>query len=312
MDLVYATLMSRCTEGTFLHTPPKEKMFHPGSCGFFNEGGQWESITDLTDLNEFNLNGYVPPTKQLNLMEPTVCTWKKKVVEKNEGHGFGVTSEVSGLAAQAPVDVGANAAVRSTAKAGAGVVVSPNVVYKTFDTRAPKIIGDWMKHNMENLSTQHKQQIAEFGVWVITATWVTEKCDIAMWNKTGNKIDAGFNVGATNIGKIGLKGSREIQFDNDEHIVYDEPGGYAISFRGVQFRPSSKFWSNKLKQKGPKDGYLRTAPMQYLDQDGNRIDEDGNLINEDGNRIDKDGNLIEEPEIYMELVGFDEASQKTE
>ncbi|KAH7549007.1 hypothetical protein BM1_10780 [Bipolaris maydis] len=287
-------------------------MFHPGSCGFFNEGGQWESITDLTDLNEFNLNGYFPPTKQLNLMEPTVCTWKKKVVEKNEGHGFGVTSEVSGLAAQAPVDVGANAAVGSTAKAGAGVVVSPNVVYKTFDTGAPKIIGDWMKDNMENLSTQHKQQIAEFGVWVITATWVAEKCDIAMWNKTGNKIDAGFNVGATNIGKIGLKGSREIQFDNDEHIVYDEPGGYAISFRGVQFRPSSKFWSNKLKQKGPKDGYLRTAPMQYLDQDGNRIDEDGNLINEDGNRIDKDGNLIEEPEIFMELVGFDEASQKTE
>ncbi|KAJ5060223.1 hypothetical protein J3E74DRAFT_270938 [Bipolaris maydis] len=313
MDLVYAALMSRCTEGTFLYTPPKDKMFHPGSCGFFNEGGQWESITDLTDLNEFNLNGYFPPTKQLNLMEPTVCTWKKKVVEKNEGHGFGVTSEVSGLAAQAPVDVGANAAVGSTAKAGAGVVVSPNVVYKTFDTGAPKIIGDWMKDNMENLSTQHKQQIAEFGVWVITATWVAEKCDIAMWNKTGNKIDAGFNVGATNIGKIGLKGSREIQFDNDEHIVYDqEPGGYAISFRGVQFRPSSKFWSNKLKQKGPKDGYLRTAPMQYLDQDGNRIDEDGNLINEDGNRIDKDGNLIEEPEIFMELVGFDEASQKTE
>lgn len=67
-----------------------------------------------------------------------------------------------------------------------------------------------------------------------------------------------------------------------------------------------------MKEKGPKDGYLRTAPMQFLDRDGNLIDEDGNLIDKDGNRIDKDGNLIEEPEIYMELVGFDEADIKTE
>ena len=52
--------------------------------------------------------------------------------------------------------------------------------------------------------------------------------------------------------------------------------------------------------------------MQFLDRDGNLIDEDGNLIDKDGNRIDKDGNLIEEPEIYMELVGFDEADIKTE
>jgi hypothetical protein len=221
MDLAYATLMSKCTEGTFLYTPPKDKIFHPGSCGFFNKGGQWELITDLNDLHESDSNGYVPPTEKLNLVEPTVCTWKKKVVEKNDSYGFGVKAEVSGLAAQAPVDVGANTAMGSTAKAGAGVVVSPNVVHNRFDTSAMTIIGRWIKANMKNLTARHERQIAEFGVWIIMATWVTEKCDIAMWNKTGNKIDAGVEVGATNIGKIGLSRSREVQFDIDEHIVYD-------------------------------------------------------------------------------------------
>ena len=42
-----------------------------------------------------------------------------------------------------------------------------------------------------------------------------------MWNKTGKKIDTGVQVGATNIGKVGLKGSREINTDVNEHKVYD-------------------------------------------------------------------------------------------
>jgi hypothetical protein len=208
MDLAYAALMSMCTEGTFLYTSAKDAILHPGSCGFFDEGGRWRSITDLTEDKQLKADQYKLPQKPLNLEDPVTCKWTKKVVERDEG-------------AQAPIDLGANVAVGSTAKAGAGLVVSPNVVHKQFDTKARVTIEKWVKDNMKALSAEQGQYISDFGVWIIMATWATEKCDIAMWNKTGKKIDTGIQVGATNIGKVGLKGSREINTDVDEHKVYD-------------------------------------------------------------------------------------------
>lgn len=227
MDLAYATIMRLCTEGTFLYTPAKDDILHPGSCGFFDEGGRWRPITDLTKPEQLKADQYKPPQKPLGLEDPITCKWERKVVEMDEERGFGVKAEVSGIAAQAPVDLGANVAVGSTAKAGAGLVVSPNVVHKQFDTKARGTVEKWIKDNVKALSAEQGQHIQEFGVWIIMGTWVTQKCDISMWNKTGKKIDTGVEVGATNIGKVGLKGSREINTDVDEHKVYD------VSYRVV-------------------------------------------------------------------------------
>jgi len=317
--------MSKCTEGTYLYTPPNANIFHPGSCGLFNDNGVWEPITDLTALKEDNRLGLKLPKEGLVLTDPATCSWNKKVVEKNEGRGFGAKAEVSGIAAQAPVDVGANFAVGSTAKAGAGVVVSPNVVHTKFNLDAHRIIEKWIQDNMPQLTDRYQTMIERFGIWVITSTWVTEKCDIAMWNKTGSKIDTGAEIGATNIGKLGVNSSHEVQNDIDEHKVWNEPGGHAISFSGMVFRPSKKFWSNKWKQiQQPKAGALRIFEMSLptKDKDGNvldknrniikdngqRIDKDGNLVDEDGDRIDEDGNLIDEdgniiPEWSTEVIG---------
>ncbi|KAI4651935.1 hypothetical protein J4E93_002131 [Alternaria ventricosa] len=303
MDYAYSQLMSKCTEGTYLYTPPKANVFHPGSCGLFDANGVWESITDLTALKEDNLLGLKLPKEGLVLTDPATCSWNKKVVEKNEGRGFGAKAEVSGIAAQAPVDVGANFAVGSTAKAGAGVVVSPNVVHTKFNLDAQRIIEKWIQDNMLQLTDRYQTSIERFGIWVITSTWVTEKCDIAMWNKTGSKIDTGAEIGATNIGKLGVNSSHEVQNDIDEHKVWDK-------------------WK-QIQQ--PKAGALRilecSMPIKdkdgnYLDKDGNitrngngkRVDKDGNLVDEDGDRIDEDGNLIDEdgniiPEWSTEVIG---------
>jgi len=332
MEYAYSQLMSKCTEGTYLYTPPKALNFHPGSCGLFNANGVWESITDLTALKKDNPNNYKIPQGELVLNEPTLCTWNKKVVEKNEGSGFGAKAEVSGIAAQAPVDVGANFAVGSTAKAGAGVIVSPGVVHTKFNLDARRIVEKWIQDNMKDLTDRYMDWISQFGIWVITATWVTQKCDIAMWNKTGSKIDTGAEIGATNIGKLGVKSSSEVSHDIDEHREFSEPGGYAVSFSGMLFRPSKKFWSKKLKHiQRPKEGSLRVEEaidigfslsddnedINVLDENGNiiqengqRIDKDGNLVDEDGDRIDKDGNPIDEdgniiPEFSMEVIGDD-------
>jgi len=300
MDLAYATLMQKCTDGTYLYTPPNAKVFRPGSCGFFDDDGIWRRITDLAEIKNSDPDGYKPPSKQLVLEDPTTCQWKKQLSEKHEGRGFGGKAEVSGIAAQAPVDVGANFTLGSTAKAGAGVEVSPHVIHNKFDTKAFKVIASWITDNKETMILNHDDQIKTNGVWVIMDTWVTEKCDIAMWNKTGSNIDLGAEIGATNIGKLGFSTSHDVQTDMNQHRTWNEPGGHAVSFRGIHFKLSSKFWrSKKLKQTKPTDGYLRTVeyamsalpPKPYRDEDGN-LRLEGRLINEEGEFIDQDGNVV--------------------
>ncbi|KAF3000314.1 hypothetical protein E8E13_008948 [Curvularia kusanoi] len=295
MDLAYASLMSMCTEGTFLYTPAKDDMTH--------------SILALVD-SLIRADQYKPPQRTLGLVDPVTCKWQKKVVERDERRGFGVKAEVSGIAAQAPVDLGANAAVGSTAKAGAGLIVSPNVIHKQFDTKARATVEKWIKDNVKALSVEQGRNIGEFGLWIIMATWVTQKCDISMWNKTGKKIDTGIQVGATNIGKLGLNGSREINSNVDEHKVYDEPGGYAVSFSGMWFKPSANIFSSKLKHKAPRDGFLRTGETVSV-----RIDENGNVIEkpkiEKVEKAEPEPEEEEEIELDFEMVGFESEYSKT-
>jgi len=317
MDLAYATLMEKCPDGTYLYTPPNSKVFHPGSCGYFDDDGLWRLITDLADIKDPD---YQPPSKPLVLADPTTCTWKKQLSENHEGRGFGGKAEVSGIAAQAPVDVGANFEIGSTANLRAGVAVSPHVIHHYFNTKALGIIMKWIEDNMTAMIGNHPQQIKDYGVWVVMDTWVTEECDIAMWNKTGSTTDLGAELGATNIGKLGLTTSRDSQSDMNQHRIYNEPGGHAVSFKGVHFKQSSRFWrEKKLKQRKPTDGYLRTMPAaletapyrdedgnlrkggklvnekgQFIDEDGHVVDKNGRLINEERELIDKDGNLVDE------------------
>ncbi|RMZ72285.1 hypothetical protein GMOD_00007301 [Pyrenophora seminiperda CCB06] len=86
-----------------------------------------------------------------------------------------------------------------------------------------------------------------------------------MWNKTGKSIDAGAEVGATNIGKFKAGASSSINSGVDQEKLWDkEPAGYAISFKGLWFRPTRNVFSNVLVTRTPKDGFLRTGPFLLI------------------------------------------------
>jgi hypothetical protein len=78
----------------------------------------------------------------------------------------------------------------------------------------------WVVDNAENLIARHRSQISENGLWDVVSVWVTEKCEISMWNKTGKTVDLGVDVGMAGIGKVGIGGGRHINAKVDEHIAY--------------------------------------------------------------------------------------------
>jgi hypothetical protein len=221
LDTAYAALMSQCNQGTFLYTPDVPERFHPGACGFFDEDGLWREVTDLRNAEKLRSNQYTPPHQAIELDAPFTCEWNKKVVEKDEGRHAKVSAGVSAaVAAAVPVDVSANTKIGSTAEAGAGLVASPNVVRVRTNTAAEEIIKKWVLDNAENMIARHRSQILEHGLWVVVTVWVTERCEISMWNKTGKNVDLGLDVGMTGVGKLGVGGGRYINAKVDEHNTY--------------------------------------------------------------------------------------------
>ncbi|KAK1909154.1 hypothetical protein P3342_011232 [Pyrenophora teres f. teres] len=272
MDLAYAILMSQCTEGTFLYTPASADRFRPGACGYFDDTGLWEDIVDLRDYRQLAQKHYKCPQDQLvtMLQPPTSSTWEPLSVEREEDKGFKVNAGLSGVAAQTPIDLGFDAERKRTSDAGASLTTLSPVENHRFNSEAEAILMKWMEDNRKNLVLKHGSQIEQYGVWIITQTWVTEKCEISMWNKTGKSVEAGTEVGATNIGKFKANASSSINSGVDQKKLWDkEPGGYAISFKGLWFRPTRNVFSKELVNRAPRDGFLRTGHVTYLEVDGN-------------------------------------------
>lgn len=224
MDLAYAILMSQCTEGTFLYTPASAEKFRPGACGYFDDSGIWEDIIDLRDYEQLARKHYRLPQDDLGTMlqAPTSSKWDPLSVERDEEKGFKVNTELSGVAAQAPVDLGFDAGRKRTSDAGASLTSLSPVEHRKFNSDAEAVVMKWVEDNRKNLVAQHGSQIEKFGVWVITQTWVTGKCEISMWNKTGKSIDAGAEIGATNIAKFKADASSSISAGVDQEKLWDK------------------------------------------------------------------------------------------
>ena len=224
MDLAYAILMSQCTEGTFLYTPASADNFRPGACGYFDDSGIWEDIVDLRDYQQLARKHYRLPQDELGTMlQPSTSSkWGPLSVEKDEEKGFTVNAGLSGVAVQAPVDLGFNAGRKRSSEAGASLTALSPVEHHKFNSEAEAVIMKWVEDNRKNLVLKHGSQIEKWGVWVITQTWVTEKCEISMWNKTSKSIDAGIEVGATNIGKFKTDASSSISSGVDQDKLWDK------------------------------------------------------------------------------------------
>ncbi|RMZ72286.1 hypothetical protein GMOD_00007302 [Pyrenophora seminiperda CCB06] len=89
MDLAYAILMSQCTEGTFLYTPASADKFRPGACGYFDDSGIWEDITDLCDREQLAHKHYKLPHDNLGTMLQAIKSskWDPLSVERDEEKG---------------------------------------------------------------------------------------------------------------------------------------------------------------------------------------------------------------------------------
>lgn len=79
LDRVYAQLMSDHPYGWGLYKKVTTRDLHPGSCGYFDSEGDWNTIIDLSDPQNLTTQGWTTPDDQLQDSEgPKSAIWGPK------------------------------------------------------------------------------------------------------------------------------------------------------------------------------------------------------------------------------------------
>lgn len=63
----------------------------------------------------------------------------------------------------------------------------------------------WIRENAAVLIAK-RNEILEFGLWIVTSTWTTEECAINVWNWVGKEVNVGFKTCVVEIGELAPSG----------------------------------------------------------------------------------------------------------
>lgn len=102
-----------------------------------------------------------------------------------------------------PVDVGAWYIFESVKEGGAVLLTKGEVRHERFYYESP--FKDWVRDNAVELAKKRKE-VLEYGLWVITSTWVADECAINAWSGAGRGVSVGFKAGVVEIGELAPSG----------------------------------------------------------------------------------------------------------
>lgn len=78
LQVIYAEAMRHHPFGFALYHPCHKNILKPGSCGYFNDRGEWNPITDLANPSSLNELSFVGVDEDLQKGEPQMLHWGPK------------------------------------------------------------------------------------------------------------------------------------------------------------------------------------------------------------------------------------------
>lgn len=196
----YTEAMKEHPYGYALFRPALSETLRPGSCGYIDDNGRWNSI--LLDIQATTNEGFSASTS-LSAMPTQYHTWGPKassgVVQRRVAFDGGADA----LAAGFPAEVKVALNFSTTNEFGAILHCQKVVTESGFDYREP--FKDWAKANAKAI-LQHCRDVRDREFCVVTSTFETSEVDIHAWTGKDKTVSMGFKAGATGVGEIGPSG----------------------------------------------------------------------------------------------------------
>ncbi|KAF5227976.1 hypothetical protein FAUST_11408 [Fusarium austroamericanum] len=243
LDRVYARLLCDHPYGWALYKKVTSQTLRPGTFGYFDTEGDWNSLIDITNDDSLAQEGLKPPNHPITRSEtPDTFTWGPKssvsVSRRQIGGTAGATTAVS------PVQASVTISFENKEEAGAVLTTeSPVRRYKVIDVSNE--VSNWVTENTPEMVRRHKAIIKRHGIWFISKTYVTRRSAVAVLTSKSSSIEIGLGMDVEgvltltpNSSWLDGKGSSSVELHEDED-------GVVVFMSGIYF--SERLFGSKMK-----------------------------------------------------------------
>ncbi|KAF3072002.1 hypothetical protein CFAM422_005759 [Trichoderma lentiforme] len=185
LDRVYAQLMSDHPYGWALYKQVTTRDIHPGSCGYFDSEGDWNTITDLSSPQDLISQGWAIPDEGIyDNNGPGSTTWGPKSSNSIRTRCIGGTARATETATSLKTSI----TVSFESKSDQGAVLfteNPVLRHQVGDELSAL---QWMAENTPEMRRRHKNIIKTHGLWIVTKIYSTRRCAIAIMNSESSSV----------------------------------------------------------------------------------------------------------------------------
>ncbi|KAK1979859.1 hypothetical protein LZ30DRAFT_595962 [Colletotrichum cereale] len=258
LDRLYARLLADHPYGWALFKKVTTNEIRPGTCGYFDSESDWRTLVDLTsDPEELARDRWKPPSIDLRDKNaaPEHLLWGPKhsnsVNSRRIGGSIGANCTVA-----APVEASATVIFESGSDESAVLATeSPVHRYRLGDE---SIALQWMEDNTSEMLRRHKGPIKKHGVWIVTKTYSTRQCAVAIMTSKSSAVEISLTANARGLLTLGptsswskSRGSSCVEIhegrdDNEEVIVFIS----GIYFSRKLLSSTLKHVRDQVKQEG--------------------------------------------------------------
>ncbi|KAM5343683.1 hypothetical protein ACJ41O_012220 [Fusarium nematophilum] len=277
LDRAFARLLMNHPYGWALYKKVTSKDLRPGTCGYFDVDGDWRTLVDLSsddeDLLKAGWNAPSDPIKRGG-RAPETLTWGPKnstsVVSRQVG------AEVGAPVVAAPVEASLKLSFKCESDEGAILATESPVLRHQIEDEYAAV--KWVEDNTAEILKKHKAIIERHGIWIVTKTYTSRRCAVAVMSSKSSSIEIG--ISAKVPGVLTLAPSSEWSSSNSDSSfeVHEDDEGVVTFISGIYF--SKRLLGSKLKQ--------------AYDQEGQR----NKIFRGDGEELEAEGEEGEEGEQF--------------
>lgn len=236
-DKVYADCFKDQPEGHALYKKVSVTELKPGTCGFFDEQGDWQMIADLIEP-EGELYSSVSGIRRTE--DPGREEW----LLRKSASMYRCEPKISAdIAAPAlPAGGGVTVGYKTSSGQGAILVTDGNVIHTQANPSSKMC--EWLKKNGKKVM-ENNPNAAEKGVWIVTKTYSAKRRALALLLSKDSEVTLNINALADNVGKVEATAGWWQSHVGGAWNTHDADTAIVLSMDGIYWK--DRWYSSNIK-----------------------------------------------------------------
>ncbi|KAH8696411.1 hypothetical protein BGW36DRAFT_380944 [Talaromyces proteolyticus] len=226
LDVIFAEQLRNHPEGHALYNKVSADHLKPGTCGFFDEKGDWNVIEQLCDRETWESDGWIGIPEQLRTETDFGIQWPVKLSESAKGYEIDVDVNL-----KPPISGGINIAFKSSENVGAVLITDPPVERKRLKRDLPAL--DWVLQNTRKL-LDHWPEILSRGLWIVTKTYSVKRCANAVLTAKDDEAKISIQASIPDVANAVPSATWWKQGSHGSWNIYTDDSGIVVFMSGIQ------------------------------------------------------------------------------